>query len=76
MKGIWTDGVLYAGVAASGYLTGFFSSDDASKYVDAMILFWIKGFVGTVAAVLLAAKMYRSTAYADAQHQKQTETNK
>jgi hypothetical protein len=75
MKGIWTDGVLYAGVAASGYLTGFFSSDDAAKYVDPMLLFWIKGSIGTVTAVLLAAKMYRSTAFAD-NKQKQAEANK
>lgn len=59
------DGTLYVLIAVFGAIQTFFSSDDAYKYVNPYILFWIKGASGFALAGVSALKMFRSTAYAD-----------
>lgn len=44
---------------------GFLSNDDAFKYVNVHFLFWMKFFVGSMAAGCLALKSFRSRTYSD-----------
>lgn len=62
---IQLDGTLYMLIAAFGSIQTFFSSDEAYKYVDPYVLFWIKALTGTLLAVVGALKMFRSTSYAE-----------
>ncbi len=59
------DGWLYIGVAVSGSLIATFSSDEAAKFISQPTLFYLRGFFASTAAGFLAAKMYRSTTFAD-----------
>lgn len=55
-----TDGVLYVTLGVFVFLQGYFSSEEAYKYVNPFMLFWLKAFVGGIAAGAGALKMYRS----------------
>ena len=72
---VFFDGCLYIGIALFGFLATQFGTDEAYKFIEPEILFWIKTVVGAFSATLLSLKMYRSTAYADHVQSKQTETN-
>ena len=65
------DGFLYLCIAIFQFLQTAFGSDEASKYIDLEVLFYIKTFVGAIAAGLLAVKLYRSTGFADHKRMKQ-----
>ena len=56
---------LYIGVAVSGVMSTQFQTDEAMKYIQPELLFFLRVFFGACAAGFLAAKMYRSTTYAD-----------
>jgi len=59
------DLTLYVACAVFGAQQALLSSDDAYKYINAHVLWWMKFGVTTLAAGALAAKMYRSTSYKD-----------
>ncbi len=59
------DGVLYFSIAIFQFLQTAFSSDEAGKFIDLELLFYIKTLVGSAAAGLLAIKLFRSTTFAD-----------
>lgn len=44
---------------------GFLSNDDTYRYVNIYVLFWMKFFVGSMAAGFLALKSFRSHSYSD-----------
>lgn len=71
---VFIDGLLYVLIAFFGFWTGSLSSDDSGKYISPRILWWGKQALGSVAAALLAVKMFRSTAFADHQQQKKNDT--
>lgn len=71
---VFIDGLLYVLLAFFSFWTGSFSSDDAGKYISPIALWWGKQVLGSVAAGLLAVKMYRSTSFADHQQQKKNDT--
>lgn len=56
---------LYVGVAVSGVFTTSFQTDEAMQYIKPELLFFLRVAFAAMAAGFLAAKMYRSTAYAD-----------
>ena len=59
------DGFLYACIASFTFSQAFFNSDEAYKYVNPFILFWMKYVFGMGAATAGAVKMFRSTVFAD-----------
>lgn len=59
------DGALYVAIAVFGAVQTFFSSDEAFKYINPYILFYIKCFAGIFLAATGALKMFRSTTYSD-----------
>jgi hypothetical protein len=59
------DGALYIMIAVCGAVQTFFSSDEAYKYINAYLLFYIKCSAGIVLAGVGALKMFRSTTYSD-----------
>lgn len=67
---VFIDGLLYVWIAILTFLTTQIGSDDASKYIEAQTLFWLKTSIGTVSAAVVALKMFRSTSYADHQQEK------
>jgi hypothetical protein len=71
VKPVHIDGVLYVCIAVFVFMQSWFSSDDAYKYVNPFVIFWIKGICGTVGAAAGALKMFRSTGYSDSLKDKQ-----
>lgn len=61
----FVDGFLYMCIAMFQFLQTAFASDEAGKYIDLEYLFYIKTFVGVIAAGLLSIKLYRSTGFAE-----------
>ncbi len=70
---MWIDGVLYSCIALFGFLQAYFSSEEAYKYLNPYVLFWIKAAVGGLGSVAGALKMFRSTTFAD--HKEEQSTN-
>lgn len=64
---MWIDSVLYVGIGMFTFMQGFLSSDEAYKYIDPYLLFWLKLCVGSLAAGAASLKMYRSTGFAEHQ---------
>lgn len=60
-----TDALLYVFLAICQFWQQIFGGDDAPKFLTPAQLFWTKAAVGTLAAGLLALKLYRSTGFAD-----------
>jgi hypothetical protein len=58
------DGWLYFGNAVGAALLTYISSEEAYKYIDALVLFWLKAGVGSAMAGLNGIKAYRSMAFA------------
>ena len=67
---VFIDGTLYVALALLTFLTGYFGSDEAAKWISAATLFWVKGILGAASATALAIKLFRSTAFADHQAEK------
>jgi hypothetical protein len=59
------DGWLYIGISVFGSLTASLMTDEAKEFIPAPWRFYINVCLGALTAACLAAKMYRSTAYAD-----------
>lgn len=60
------DGWLYVGVAVSAAVTGSLGTEQAISIIPTITLFYLKMGATAFGAGLLAGKMYRSTAFADA----------
>ncbi len=68
------DGWLYVGIGLCTALTNSFTTEAAAKFVDPVTLFYFNAYLSALNAALLAAKMYRSTAYGDVKAQQRIET--
>jgi len=71
---VMIDGALYVGIAFTGAVTAAFGTDEAAKFVAPAALFWVRAACAPLAASLLALKMFRSTGYAQHQHDKHPES--
>lgn len=65
LKPVHIDGALYVLIALFGAVSGIFSSDDAYKYVNPYVIFWLKAAVEIALAGVGSLKMFRSTSYAE-----------
>jgi hypothetical protein len=74
MTPVFIDGATYVAIALFTALATSFGSDEAAKYVCPQALFWIRLACGAISASLLALKMYRSTAFAEAVAEKKNGT--
>ena len=72
---IFVDGGLYVGMAIFTALSGFFSTDEAAKYLEPVYLFWLRGFCTTNGAWMLALKMFRSSHYSEYRKNKELNGN-
>lgn len=63
-KPVTVDGFLWVSIALFGCMQSMLTNDDAYKYVDARVLFWMKFIVACAAASAAALKAFRSTTYA------------
>jgi hypothetical protein len=64
-RAIDVDFWLYVLIALFGALAGVLGSNDASTFIDVKPLFYYRSSCTITAAVLLSAKMYRSTKYGE-----------
>lgn len=68
------DGALYAMLAWLLFSQASLGGDEAAKYVDPTVKFWINYGIGGSAAMVGAIKMFRSTSYGDHQQAKKDGT--
>jgi len=66
----YLDGALYALAAWFTFSQFYLGGDDAAKYIDPLLKFWILYGIGSGAAVVLAVKGFRSTAFANYKSEK------
>lgn len=71
---VFLDGLLYMLIAVFGALQGHLSLDDAAKWVNPQLLFWLKGTVLLCLTSVTAIKMFRSTSFAEHQRKKNGDT--
>lgn len=71
---VFTDGLLYVLIAIFGAVQGHLSLDDAAKWVNPQVLFWLKGGVLVCLTSVTAIKMYRSTSYSEHRAKKNGDT--
>lgn len=67
---------LYIFIALFGGVSAVLGGNDAILYISAQKLFYLRSFCSIAAAVLLAAKMYRSTKFAQRKQTRQVELAK
>lgn len=72
---VFVDGFLYVMVQTLTVLSTQFGTDEAAKYIEPTLLFWIKIVIGELAAGFLALKMFRSTTFAEHRASKTGDTN-
>lgn len=65
MPPVVIDGSLYVIIAYFGAATAFLGSDEASKFISPLWLFWLRGLHACGGAMALALKMFRSTSFSD-----------
>lgn len=58
------DGLLWSLVSLFMFQQAFLSTEEAYKYSDPKLLFWLKFTVGSLAAMVGSLKAFRSTSYA------------
>lgn len=58
------DGALWVGIGICAAMQISFTSDEAYKYLNPTVLWWLKFNIGWINAGCAALKMFRSTAYA------------
>lgn len=68
---VFIDGFLYFLIAVFGSIEAGMANDDAYKYMNAYVVFYIKFFSAIMLAGATAIKMFRSTTYSE--HKKATE---
>lgn len=59
------DGAIYTCLQGLTFLSTAVSGEDAYKYINPYVLFWLKILFGEGATVLLALKTFRSKAYSE-----------
>lgn len=64
---VFIDGFLYFLIAVFGASIGILSEDDAYKYINEFLLYWLKFWSKVGLAGATALKMYRSTSYSEHQ---------
>lgn len=67
---VFIDGFLYMLIAVFGAIQGYLSLDDAAKWVNPQILFWMKGVAIVCLTSVTSIKMFRSTSFAEYQRKK------
>lgn len=73
---VFIDGFLVVLVAWFVFNQSYFGGDEAAKYIEPAIKFWLNWFIGSGAIICGAIKGYRSTTFAQHQQQKEKhETN-
>lgn len=65
----FVDGSLYFLATVFSAFQTFLSLDDSAKWIDPVILFWVKGVLGSLLSGFLGLKAYRSTKLAQGQHE-------
>lgn len=70
---VFIDGFLYFLIAVFGASIGILSEDDAYKYINEFVLYWLKFWSKVGLAGATALKMYRSTSYSAHQEEKAKE---
>lgn len=71
---VFLDGFLYMLIAVFGAVQGYLSLDDAAKWINPQVLFWLKGIVVVCLTSVTSVKMYRSTSFAEHQRKKNGDT--
>ena len=66
-KPVHVDGALWVSIGLFTAMLAGLNSDDAYKYCNPYVLFWVRWFLTSVNGAAMALKMYRSTAYARSQ---------
>jgi hypothetical protein len=62
---------LYIGIAFFGAVTAMLGGNDASTFISVERLFYLRSMCAIATAVMLSAKMYRSTKFGDRKQQQQ-----
>lgn len=70
-KAVWIDGALYFVMGLGGTLLTYLSGEEAYKYVNPELLFWLKALIGSTIAGLSGLKAFRSLTFAT--HKQQVE---
>jgi len=73
---VFIDGLIYILLALTAANGAFLGSDNAAKYISPQVLFYLQWSNDGGGAMLLALKMFRSTAFAEHQKSKETESDK
>ena len=67
------DGLLYVMIAVFGAGVASFTSEEAYKYINPYVLYWLTETSKWGLAAVTALKMFRSTSYAEHQEKKKEE---
>lgn len=67
------DAGILCGITALMAMNGTFGGDEAAKYIDPKVLFWLKSVAGWGALTLQVLKSFRSTSFAHNQDIKDAE---
>jgi len=73
---VWIDGTLYVAIAVFLAIQTYFGSDEAYKYCNPFVIFYVKGVCAVIGSGCAALKMYRSRTYSDSVDQQQKENSK
>lgn len=71
LPAVWIDGSLYVTMSVVTFWLGILNSDQARAFIGPKAMFILTFVIGTANVALLSIKMFRSTAYADHQRDKQ-----
>ncbi len=71
---MYIDGLIVFLVAGLTSLSLGFTNDDAYKYVNPVLLYWLKLSIGSTASGLVALQSFRNNVFAD--HRKQVESKR
>lgn len=64
---VFIDGLLYCLIALFMFCQTYFGGDEAAKYIDPTMKFWLNGVIGAAGAICGALKMFRSNSFAEHQ---------
>lgn len=70
IPGVFIDGTLYALIAMFGAMIASFNAEEAYKYIEAHLLYWLKELSKWGLALVTAIKMFRSTSFGEHQETK------
>lgn len=59
------DATIYVTIAVTAFLMTQLGSDEAAKYIDAQLLFYLKSVTGSLSAGALSLKMFRSETFSN-----------